>query len=231
MIAPAVALAAAAAALVVDHDTVGTLSRFCAGCAEVAGAATVGIMLARASGSLEVMAASSHKAEELDLYEFQAGQGPCIDAFHTGAGVSCASAQQVRDRWPVFGAQATAAGVQAVEACPLLWRGFAIGAISAFFTSPGSLVDEERQVVQAFADIATVAVIQTSQPVVRDVAGITRAALSRRAVIEQAKGVLAAQTGLDMAGAFGRLLAMSDDSGRPLETLAREVIDTAIRHR
>lgn len=85
--------------------------------------------------------------------------------------------------------------------------------------------------MQAFADIATVAVIQMSQPVARDLAGITRAALSRRAVIEQAKGVLAAQTGLDMAVAFDRLLAMSDGSGRPLETLAREIVDTAIRHR
>jgi hypothetical protein len=229
--APAVALAAAVAALVVDHDTVGTLSRLCGDCAGVTGATTVGIMLAGPSGQLEVMAASSHKAEELDLYELQAGQGPCIDAYHTGASVSCSSAQQVITRWPVFGARAAAAGVQAVEACPLRWRGLAIGAINVFFASPGSLVDEEREVVQAFADIATVAVIQVNQPVARQLADVTRSALATRAVIEQAKGVVAAQTGLTTAAAFDRLLAMSDDSGTPLETLARDVIDTAIRHK
>jgi len=229
--APAVALAAAAAALVVDHDTVGTLSRLCADCAEVAGATTVGILLAGPMGQLEVMAASSHKAEELDLYELQAGQGPCIDAYHSGASVSCSSAQQVITRWPAFGAHAAAAGVQAVEACPLRWRGLAIGAINVFFTSPGSLVEEERQVVQAFADIATVAVIQINQPVARELADVTRGALATRAVIEQAKGVVAAQTGLSTAAAFDRLLVMSDDSGTPLEPLAREIIDTAIRHK
>jgi hypothetical protein len=231
VIAPAVALAAAAATLVVDHDTVGTLTGLCVDCAEVVGATTVGIMLADGSGQLQVMAASSHKAEELDLYELQAGQGPCIDAFHGGASVSCPSAEQIVSRWPVFGAQAAAAGYQAVQACPLRWRGLVIGAINVFFASPGSLVDEERQIVQAFADIATVAVIQMNQQGTGDLAGIIRSALSARALIEQAKGVLAAQTGLSIAAAFDRLLAMSYDSGTPLETLAREVIDAAVRHR
>ncbi len=231
MIAPAVALAAAAAALVIDHDTVGTLTRLCVDCGEVAGASAVAIMLAEASGPLEMMAASSHRAEELDLYELQAGQGPCIDAFRTGTSVSCSSAQQMITRWPVFGVQAAAAGFQAVQACPLQWRGLAMGAINVFFSSPGSLVDEERQIVQAFADIATVAVIQMSQPGEPNLAAITRNAMVTRAVIEQAKGVVAAQTGLSMAAAFDRLLAMSDDSGAPLETVAREIIDAAIRHR
>jgi hypothetical protein len=231
VIAPAVALATAAAALVVDHDTVGTLSRLCVHCADVVGATTVGIMLADASGQLEVMAASSHQAEELDLYELQAGQGPCIEAFHTGASASCSSAEQIIARWPLFGAEAAAAGYQAVQACPLRWRGQVIGAINVFFTSPGSLVDEERQIVQAFADIATVAVLQMNQPGAADVAGIIRRALATRAIIEQAKGVLAAQTGLSIAAAFERMLAMSDDSGTRLETLARQIIDAAIRHR
>jgi ANTAR domain/GAF domain len=231
VIAPAVALAAAAAALVIDHDTVGTLSRLCVDCGDVVGATTVGIMLADASGQLEVVAASSHQAEELDLYELQAGEGPCIDAFQTGASASCVSAEQLITRWPVFGGQAAAAGYQAVQASPLRWRGLVIGAINVFFASPGSLVDEERQIVQAFADIATVAVVQNNQPEAHDLAGITRSALGARAVIEQAKGVLAAQTGLSIAEAFDRLLVMSDDSGTPLETLAREIIDAAIRHR
>jgi len=128
-------------------------------------------------------------------------------------------------------AEAAAAGYQAVQACPLRWRGLVIGAINVFFASPGSLVDEERQIVQAFADIATVAVLQMSHPGAGDIAGSIRRALATRAIIEQAKGVLAAQTGLSIAAAFDRMLAMSDDSGTRLETLARQIIDAAIRHR
>ncbi len=85
--------------------------------------------------------------------------------------------------------------------------------------------------MQAFADIATVAVLQMNQPGAADVAGIIRRALGTRAIIEQAKGVLAAQTGLSIAAAFDRMLAMSENSGMRLETLARQIIDAAIRHR
>jgi hypothetical protein len=43
--------------------------------------------------------------------------------------------------------------------------------------------------------------------------------------------VLAAQTGLSIAAAFDSMLALSNDSGTRLETVARQIIDAAIRHR
>jgi GAF domain-containing protein len=225
--APAAALAAAAAALVTDHDMIGTLTRLCVDCAEVSGAAAAGIMLSAESGQLEVMTASSHRAEELDIYEIQAGQGPCIDAFNSGAAVGCASPAGIAARWPGFAVKAAAAGFQAVQACPMRWRASSIGAINVFFASPGTLTAGQRQVVQAFADIATIAVIHIAGPQQRDLAGLTHIALAARAVIEQAKGVISAQTGMDMAAAFERLRVVADDTGAPLEVLARQTIDTA----
>ncbi len=226
---PAAALAAAAAALVGEPDLIGTLTRLCADCAEVSGAAASGIMLSAGSGQLEVLAASSHKAEELDLYEIQAGQGPCIDAFRSGAGVACGSPDGIAARWPGFAAKAAAAGFQAVQACPMRWRAAPIGAINVFFARPGALTGDQRQVVQAFADIATIAVIHVSGPRERDLAGLAHVALAGRAVIEQAKGVIAAQAGLDMAAAFDLLRATADGSGVPLAAVARRTIDDASR--
>ncbi len=215
--------------MVTEHDMIGMLTRLCADCAEVSGAAAAGIMLSGKSGQLEVMAASSHKAEELDLYEIQAGQGPCIDAFRTGTSIGSSSPDSIAGRWPDFAAKAAAAGFLAVQACPMRWRASSIGALNVFFASPGTLTDEQRQVVQAFADIATVAVIHVSGPPEHDLASLTHTALTARAVVEQAKGVIAAQTGLDMATAFDRLRVSADDSGMSLERFARETIDTASR--
>jgi ANTAR domain/GAF domain len=226
---PAAALAAAAAALVTEPDMIGTLTRLCIDCAEVSGAAAAGIMLSENSGQLEVMAASSHKAEELDLYEIQAGQGPCIDAFRSGTSVACATPDAIAARWPDFAVKAAAGGFMAVQACPMRWRASCIGAINVFFDAPGARTDEQRQVVQAFADIATIAVIHVSGPRERDLAGLTHVALAARAVIEQAKGVIAARTGVDMAAAFDRLRTSADDRGMPLEAFARRTVETASR--
>ena len=81
--------------------------------------------------------------------------------------------------------------------------------------------------MQAFADIATIAVIHVTGPRERDLASLAHVALAARAVIEQAKGVIAAQAGLGMAAAFDRLRASADGSGVPLAAFARQTIDNA----
>jgi GAF domain-containing protein len=223
------ALAAAVAALAREYDVVGTLSQLCSDCAEVVGASAAGIMLADGAQPLEMMAASSHKAEEIDLYEIQAGQGPCIDAYHTGRSVSSSSAEEIIARWPVFGRRAAAAGFQSVQACPLRWHGSVIGSINVFRPAPGGLGDEQQRVVQAFADIASIAIIHAGLPPARDLRAIARHALAARAVIEQAKGVISAQADLDMPASFDSLRAKARKQGKLLEALAREVVDTAAR--
>lgn len=54
------------------------------------------------------------------------------------------------------------------------------------------------------------------------------AALHHRAIIEQAKGVLAERGGLDMAAAFTRLRNHSHRTGQPLTDLARAIITREI---
>jgi GAF domain-containing protein len=223
------ALAAAAASLVRDHDMVGTLSQLCDDCADVMGATAVGIMLSDGDGPLEMMAASNHRATDIELYEIQADQGPCIEAARTGATVAADSADEIIARWPAFGPRAVAAGFLAAAACPLRWHGDVIGAINVFLPRARALSDDEERVMQAFADVAAIAIIHAGLPPVRDLARITRRALAARTVIEQAKGVIAAQTGLDMAASFDHLRALAHQRGQPLETFARELVDSTTR--
>jgi GAF domain-containing protein len=223
------ALAAAAASLVRDHDMVGTLSQLCDDCADVLGATAVGIMLSDGDRPLEMMAASNHRATEIELYEIQADQGPCIEAARTGATVVADSADEIIARWPAFGSRAVAAGFLAAAACPLRWHGDVIGAINVFLPKARAVSDDEQRVMQAFADVAAIAIIHAGLPPVEDLARITRRALAARTVIEQAKGVIAAQTGLDMAASFDHLRALAHQRGQPLEKFARELVDSTTR--
>jgi GAF domain-containing protein len=223
------ALAAAAASLVRDHDMVGTLSQLCDDCADVMGATAVGIMLSDGDRPLEMMAASNHRATEIELYEIQADQGPCIEAARTGATVVADSADQIIARWPAFGSRAVAAGFLAAAACPLRWHGDVIGAINVFLPTARALSDDEQRVMQAFADVAAIAIIHAGLPPVQDLARITRRALAARTVVEQAKGVIADQTGLDMAASFDRLRALADQRGQPLEAIAQDLVKSTTR--
>lgn len=223
------ALAAAAARLVVDHDTMGTLTRLVIDCADVVGGAAGGLMMPDGDGPLEVLTSSSHESAELDLYELQAGEGPCLEAYATASVVHADSAEELRRRWPVFGTRMAELGFGAVYACPLTWRGSPIGALNVFSRAEGELDVEAGVVVRAFADIATVVVVQAGTESAVDLAAATRHALESRTVIERAKGVVAAQRGLDMSAAFELLLAQSQESGTSLEEHAQQVIQGAVR--
>ncbi|HEY2007193.1 MAG TPA: ANTAR domain-containing protein, partial [Solirubrobacteraceae bacterium] len=66
-------------------------------------------------------------------------------------------------------------------------------------------------------------------PSADELARSTRRALAARAVIEQAKGVIAAQTGLDMAASFDYMRALAAERGQLLETLAQDLVDATAR--
>lgn len=226
---PANALAAAIAALVRDYDLVGTLSQLCDDCVEVLGAAAAGIMLTDGSGPLEMMAASSHRALEIDLYEIQSYEGPCIEAARSATIVIAGSPEEIIARWPSFGPRAVAAGFLAAVACPLRWHGDAIGAFIVFLPKVHDTGDDELRVAQAFADVATIAIIHAGLPSADALARVTRRALAARNVIEQAKGVISAETGHDMAASFDHLRALAAASGQLLETVAQDLVDATAR--
>ncbi len=228
---PVQALAAAAAVLVADHDTVGTLTRLCIDCAEAVDAQAAGLMIPDGDGPLEVMTSSSHDAAELDLYELQAGEGPCLDAYAVGAPVAAGSQAELLRRWPTFGAALVEAGLSAVHASPLRWHGRLVGALNVFWTAPRSLDRQGEQLLQAFADVATVVVVQSAATLDVDVPRATRLALARRTVIEQAKGVLAALEGLAMTEAFEVLQQRARAGGASLEDTAQRVVEDAVRPR
>jgi GAF domain-containing protein len=152
------------------------------------------------------MAASSEAMRLLELFEAQAREGPCLDCYTTGAPVRAADLTTSRDVWPNFTGRALEAGFRSATALPLRRRGTVIGALNLFKVDPGTMDEADLIAAQAFADVATIALMQHRISLDAQLLNEQlQAALNSRIVIEQAKGMVAERLHIDMEDAFARL--------------------------
>jgi hypothetical protein len=209
-------LAAATAALVTDHDVLGTITNLLSGCADCVGAAAAGVILATpGDGRPEFLAATDHRAQHLEVYQVQTDQGPGIDCTTTGQTVIVSGLAQVAARWPAVHDAFRAANFDAVHAAPMNWQGRTLGAVNLFFDTghrPGS---DATLIAQAFADIACLVVIHTSDLPPTHIA------------IERAKGVIAYTHNISMDAAFDHLIVLARERKQTLTTTATAIVDQA----
>ena len=226
-------LADASATLVGEYDVLSALTHLCVTCTDVVGASAAALLVTVEDGGingLELMAASSHAAADLELHQQQAEQGPCLETIATGLPVHAHDAAEVARRWPALAPTAAASGIVAVHAYPMRWRGTVLGGLNVFFTEGGALGAEQDVAAQAFADVATLSIVHSrARPRVEVLTRQVREALEGRTVVEQAKGVLAVQESLDPAEAFQRLLSRSRELREPLVVLAARAVERAQR--
>jgi GAF domain-containing protein len=215
--------------LVDDFDVVDLLTRLADGCVEVLDVEAAGIMLAAPDGQLRVMASSSEAMRVLELFEVQAQEGPCLDAHRVGLPVVNQDLSAADGRWPLFAAEAVAAGFHSAHALPMRLRGSVIGALNLFRTGPGEMGPTDIVVAQAFADVATIAILQHRAALEAQVINeqLTHA-LNSRIVIEQAKGMVAERLNLDMELSFATLRNHARSHNLRLADVADAVIDGTI---
>jgi GAF domain-containing protein len=213
--------------LVEDFDVVDLLTRLTDRCVDVLEVTAAGLMLAAlGSADLRVVASSSETTRLLELFELQAEEGPCLDCYRTGEPVLNQDVATVDARWPRFARRAIEAGYHSVHALPMRLRGQTIGALNLFRAEQGGLEEADVVAAQAFADVATIAVLQHRATIeARELNDQLSEALNTRIVIEQAKGVLAERAGLDMEQSFSRLRGYARNHNLRLVDVAQAVID------
>ena len=224
MTSDALPLARAAAALVTEHDVTDVLAHLLADGRQSLGASAAGLLVRSASGELEVLTATSHRVSELEAYEAQQETGPCADAITTGQPVFQSGTDQLAARWPRLAPLLAAAPYRAVQAHPLRWHGQVLGAITFLHTEPPAETVELLNVGQAFADMATLILLTPHEISGSDIATRTRQALVARTVVEQAKGVLAYQRGVDVEQAYDLLLERVRVYGVSLSAAAADIV-------
>ena len=178
--------------LIDDFDVVDFLHSLADACIELLDVDAAGLMLANPRGGLRLVASAPDMMRDLEVFELQADEGPCLDTFSTGEPVVNVDLNEAKDRWPAFTAAALAADLRSTHAVPLRLRGQLIGAMNLFSSGTSSLTEADLSLGQALADVATISLLQ--QRAIQEQALLAQqlqTALDTRILVEQAKGVLA----------------------------------------
>jgi GAF domain-containing protein len=212
-----------------EYDIVEFLHRLAERCVELVDASEVGIMLADQGGELHYVASSSERMRLIELFELQHDEGPCLDAYRAGVSVHSGLADEGNARWPRFAPHAREVGFESVSALPMRLRSEVIGALNIFSVNPVALREDDRLVMQALADIATIGILQ--KRALGDALVVTsqlEAALESRIAIEQAKGIVAERNRVTVDEAFALLRNYSRAHNVLLSQTAREIIDGSL---
>lgn len=219
------ALATALGSMVSQHTATDVLARLMQDCLEVLPADAAAVLVITPHGGLELLSASSHRAEEIELLQIQHQAGPCIEAVTTNAILEVHGREELVQRWGDVGAAIAAAGYDAVQAYPMHWQGQAIGGLNVLRRD--ARVPADLLVGQILADIATLVVVHTEDLSHERALERVREAVEARAVVEQAKGVLAVELDTDPGATYDVLLQRADESGLGLAGTAAEIIRRA----
>ncbi|WP_405873161.1 ANTAR domain-containing protein [Streptomyces sp. NBC_00005] len=176
-------------------------------------------------------------SEQLEELQLTLGEGPCVDAFTHGSAVLTPDllTGALQDRWMVFADAALDAGARAVFALPLQMGAISPGVLDLYADVPTVLDAEELADALAFADLATLLLLdarieETSVPAggpspdrgFEDLGAY-------RAEIDQATGILTVQLGVGIDEAFVRLRAYAFMQGRRLADVAADVVARRLR--
>ena len=185
-----------------------------------------GLLLADERGDLQAVAASSATTHLLESSQVSSGQGPGLDCHRLRGPVSAPDLRGADgDRWPDFADEARRAGFAAAHAFPMRLRADGLGVLDLFDQRSGQLRGDTAAIAQAFADIASIGLLQ-ERAIRRGqvVADQLQTALQSRIMIEQAKGLLAGRHGLDIDASFALLRNAARSRNQRLSDLAAAVV-------
>jgi transcriptional regulator with GAF, ATPase, and Fis domain len=160
----------------------------------------------------------------VDSEQYDAGDGPCLEASRTGA-VVLVNADDPEDRWPRFTAAAREEEILSFLAAPLITGEQSLGSFNLYGHARSAFDTLDAEILE----LLTTTVSRTLGDFARfksarDVADSIQRALQTRAPIEQAKGILMALHGVDADEAFDLLRRESQATNTRLHTVATELV-------
>ncbi len=177
----------------------------------------------------QTVVASAAFVRAVDDVQYSLGEGPCLLAVASHETQSSGSLGG-EARWPRFGPRVGRMGVHSVLSLPLLLPDQVVGALNVYAHRRDAFDAMAVRTGELFARPAAVSVhnaqvLAQSQRLARDLG----AALTSRAVIDQAIGIVMSRTGADADEAFGRLRTISQAQHQKVVDVARRIVDEAVR--
>jgi GAF domain-containing protein len=215
--------------LVADYDVFDLLHTLVDESVGILDAAAAGLVLVDPAGNLQVMASTSEESQLVEVLQLEAGAGPCVDCYRTGTVVTVDDIEAQGSQWPLFRSSALSQGFRSLHAVPMRLRNRTIGALNLFGHEAGPLTADDAAIAQAFADVATITLLQ--ERAARENALINEQlqhALSSRILIEQAKGVIAHTSNVNMNAAFALLRGYARAHNQTIYETADKIITRKI---
>ncbi|MCW2528034.1 MAG: hypothetical protein JWM76_2894 [Pseudonocardiales bacterium] len=177
----------------------------------------------------DTMVASAEFVRDVDAIQYGLGEGPCISAADQGRTVRSNSLGSDRS-WPVFGPRVAQLGVNSALSLPLISSDGVIGALNVYAFAANAFDDRAVELGELFSAPAAISV-QNAQALAqaRRLAVYLQGAISSRAVIDQALGIIISRNGGSLADAFEQLRARSAAQSKTVAVTASELVENAVR--
>jgi GAF domain-containing protein len=194
----------------------------------VVGADSAGVSLLH-DGLLHFATALDERCSDLERVQESEQAGPCVDALRAGEAVAVADLTE-GPGWGAYGQAARAAGIAAILGVPMRLDGEKIGTLNIYSNTRREWAEDDLHAARVLADIATSYVINASKLArQRRLSEQLQEALSSRIVIEQAKGILAAERGISIDKAFEILRRHARSHRASLRSVAEAVVKLGLR--
>jgi transcriptional regulator with GAF, ATPase, and Fis domain len=190
----------------------------------VPGCTAASVTVLDEQGHPATIAATDEATRELDRRQYLLHDGPCLDAARHQQ-VNRWSLVEAEQQWPDFTSLAKELGLRSYLAAGLGLGDQRLGALnlSSHDTDGFSRLDEG--LVSLFIAPAAAAIVtMTRYARARDLAGQLNQALRSRAVIDQALGIIMAESKIDAERAFAVLSRASNNRRMKLRDLAAEIV-------
>lgn len=200
---------------------VGRLQRLCRVASRDLPAYGVGVSVVSDAGDVVTAAASSRASLRIEELQFSLGEGPCLTAIASRRPVAVPDLLGVSGAlWPGYAPAAHDHGVRAVFAFPLQVGVSRLGALDVYRDTPGALSTWSTARAQAYADVATEAMLDAQQSGSSNLL----ADGETRFEVYQAQGMVMIQLGVAADEALSRIRAHAFADGRRMVEVAEDII-------
>lgn len=223
------ALASFARLLVRDVEPSDLLHELCRLAVDVLEMTGAGALLEDVDGRLRYAVATDAQTSKVEELQLSLREGPCMLAHRTATPV-IVSDLHAEERFPTFGPSALEAGITSVFTFPLLRNGAAFGIIDLYCDSPRILSPEQQSDAQLIADMAAAAVLNRRE--YEDSAAVAdrlQHTLDARILMEQAKGRVAEQFGIEVRRAEELIYDHAKRVGGPVGEIVAGIASGEIR--
>jgi GAF domain-containing protein len=197
--------------------------------ATLPGATACGVTLSGPDHRPRTVAFSNELAHHVDDIQYELGDGPCLEAMRTDTVIHSGDLRE-ESRWAPFPEQAARRGVLSVMSLPMELPARTLGVFNLYSNDVAAFDADQEAIGRVFSEHAGLVVGAAERYLATlETTAHLQDALSSRAVIDQAKGIIMGQRRCTADEAFQQLVAVSQDHNIKLRDVATALVQSMTR--